>query len=130
MRGMSVLADQLWPKYFPNEAAPSDALVTIGRVIDRLSDEHVAPADLVREVERQLPELTKWVNDHHLLELDESKPLIVRETPPHKRGIAGAGIDAPGPYDASAPKRGSSTRSGTYAASATRASTTACMCSA
>ena len=100
---MTILAELLWPKYFPNEAAPSDALVTIGRVIDRLSDEHVAPADLVREVERQLPELTKWVNEHHLLELDESKPLIVRETPPHKRGIAGAGIDAPGPYDASAP---------------------------
>jgi len=100
---MTLLAGLLWPKYFPNEAAPSDALETIGRVISRLSDEHVAPADLVREVERQLPELTKWVNDHDLLELDPSKPLIVRETPPHKRGIAGAGIDAPGPYDASAP---------------------------
>ena len=100
---MAMLAALLWPKLFPNEAAPSDALETIGRVIDRLSDEHVAPADLVREVERQLPELTKWVNEHHLLDLDESKPLIVRETPPHKRGIAGAGIDAPGPYDASAP---------------------------
>ena len=100
---MTMLAGLLWPKYFPNETAPSDALVTIGRVIDRLSDEHVAPADLVREVERQLPELTKWVNEHHLLDLDESKPLIVRETPPHKRGIAGASIDAPGPYDASAP---------------------------
>jgi len=100
---MTMLATLLWPKLFPNEAAPSDALEMIGRVIDRLSDEHVAPADLFREVERQLPELTKWVNDHHLLELDPSKPLIVRETPPHKRGIAGAGIDAPGPYDASAP---------------------------
>ena len=100
---MTLLAGLLWPKYFPNEAAPSDALETIGRVISRLSDEHVAPADLVREVERQLPELTKWVNDHDLLELDPSKPLIVRETPPHKRGIAGASIDAPGPYDASAP---------------------------
>jgi hypothetical protein len=100
---MTLLAQLLWPKYFPNEATPSDALETIGRVIARLSDEHVAPAELVREVERQLPELVKWVNDHDLLELDESKPLIVRETPPHKRGIAGASIDAPGPYDASAP---------------------------
>ena len=100
---MTLLAGLLWPKYFPNEAVPADALETIGRVIARLSDEHVAPADLVREVERQLPELTKWVNDHHLVELDESKPLIVRETPLHKRGIAGASIDAPGPYDANAP---------------------------
>ncbi len=100
---MRILAELLWPKYFPNEATPSDALETIGRVIARLSDEHVAPAELVREVERQIPELEQWVRAHDLLELDASKPLVVRETPPHKRGIAGAGIDAPGPYDAGAP---------------------------
>ena len=100
---MGTLAELLWPKYFPNEAAPSDRLETIGRVIARLSDEHVAPAELVREVERQIPELEQWVREHDLLELDASKPLVVRETPPHKRGIAGAGIDAPGPYDAGAP---------------------------
>ncbi len=100
---MRTLAELLWPKYFPNEAAPTDALATIGRVIARLADEHVAPAELVREVERQIPELEQWVRDHDLLELDASKPLVVRETPPHKRGIAGAGIDAPGPYDAGAP---------------------------
>jgi uncharacterized protein (DUF885 family) len=100
---MATLAELLWPKYFPNEAAPSDSLETIGRVITRLGDDHVAPADLVREVERQIPELTRWVREHDLLDLDESKPLVVRETPPHKRGIAGAGIDAPGPYDADAP---------------------------
>ena len=43
------------------------------------------------------------MNDHGLLELDPSKPFRVRETPPHKRGIAGASIDAPGPYDPSQP---------------------------
>jgi uncharacterized protein (DUF885 family) len=100
---MRTLAELLWPKYFPNAAAPSDALEMIGRVIARLADDHVAPAELVREVERQIPELEQWVREHDLLELDASKPLVVRETPPHKRGIAGAGIDAPGPYDANAP---------------------------
>jgi uncharacterized protein (DUF885 family) len=100
---MATLAGLLWPKYFPNEAAPADALETIGRVIARLADEHVSPAELVPEVERQIPELTQWVRDHDLLEIDPSKPLIVRPTPPHKRGIAGAGIDSPGPYDAGAP---------------------------
>jgi uncharacterized protein (DUF885 family) len=100
---MATLAELLWPKHFPNEARPSDPLETIGRVIERLSDEHVAPAELVREVEQQIPELERWVREHDLLELDASKPLVVRETPAHKRGIAGASIDAPGPYDASAP---------------------------
>src|SRR5205814_4716487 len=45
----------------------------------------------------------QWVRDNDLIELDASKPLTVRETPAYKRGIAMAGIDAPGPYDASAP---------------------------
>ncbi len=100
---MRTLAEILWPKYFPNEAAPSDALDLIGRVIARLADNHVAPAELLDEVKRQIPELERFVTEHGLVELDPSKPLIVRETPPHKRGIAGASIDAPGPYDAAAP---------------------------
>ena len=100
---MRTLAEILWPKYFPNEAAPSEALEMTGRVIARLADDHVEPAELLDEVERQLPELERFVREHGLVELDASKPLIVRETPPHKRGIAGASIDAPGPYDAAAP---------------------------
>jgi uncharacterized protein (DUF885 family) len=100
---MEGLADQLWPKYFPGDAAPSDAFEKIGRVIGRLADDHVPPAQLLPEIERQIPELERWVRDHNLIELDSTKPLIVRETPPHKRGIAGASIDSPGPYDAGAP---------------------------
>jgi uncharacterized protein (DUF885 family) len=100
---MEGLAELLWPKYFPNAAPPSDTFAMIGRVIARLADDHAPPAQLLQEIERQIPELERWVRDHDLLELDPTKPLIVRETPPHKRGIAGASIDAPGPYDAGAP---------------------------
>jgi len=100
---MSLFADLLWPKYFPNAAPPADELDKIGRVIARLSEQHVAPERLVEEVRNQIPELERWVRDHALLTLDPTKPLTVRETPPHKRGIAGAGIDAPGPYDPDAP---------------------------
>lgn len=100
---MRTLAELLWPKYFPNEAAPDEALELIGRVLERLADDHVAPTELLQEVERQIPELERFVREHELVELDASKPLIVRATPPHKRGIAGASIDAPGPYDAAAP---------------------------
>jgi uncharacterized protein (DUF885 family) len=100
---MSLLADLLWPKYFPNAAPPDDRFDKIGRVIARLSEQHVAPERLVDEVRNQIPELEQWIRDHALLDLDPTKPLTVRETPPHKRGIAGAGIDAPGPYDPGAP---------------------------
>jgi uncharacterized protein (DUF885 family) len=100
---MALLSDLLWPKYFPNTAPPDDRLDKIGRLIDKLSDQHAPPAELVAAVERQIPELERFVREHDLLELDPTKPLTVRATPPYKRGIAGAGIDAPGPYDPGAP---------------------------
>jgi uncharacterized protein (DUF885 family) len=100
---MTLLADLLWPKYFPNLAPPEDRFARIGRVIGRVSEQHVPREQLVAEVKRQIPELERWVREHDLLELDSAKPLIVRETPLYKRGIAGASVDAPGPYDPEAP---------------------------
>jgi uncharacterized protein (DUF885 family) len=100
---MALLADLLWPKYFPNAAPPDDRLVKIGRVIDKLSEEHIAREDLLAEVQKQIPELERWVREHDLLTLDPTKPLAVRETPLYMRGIALASINAPGPYDPGAP---------------------------
>jgi uncharacterized protein (DUF885 family) len=100
---MSLLADLLWPKYSPNAPVPADELAKIGQVIGALSLQHVPREQLVAAVRDQIPELERWVREHDLLELDATKPLTVRETPPHKRGIAGASIDAPGPYDPDAP---------------------------
>lgn len=100
---MATLTDLLWPKYFPSSAAPEDRFERIGTLIAKLSERHVPREQLVAAVERQIPDLEQWVRDHDLLTLDPTKPLAVRETPPYKRGIAGAGIDAPGPYDPGAP---------------------------
>jgi uncharacterized protein (DUF885 family) len=96
---MALLADLVWPTYFPDAAPPDDELDKIGRVIARLSEQHVPREELVSAVRQQIPELERWVREHDLLELDPTKPLTVRETPPHQRGIAGASIQSPGPYD-------------------------------
>jgi len=96
---MDVLADELWPKVYPDAARPTDRLEKIGRVIDKLSEQHVAPAELYEDIRRRIPELTRFVQDHDLLTLDLGKPLEVRVTPAYERGVAGAGIDAPGPYN-------------------------------
>jgi uncharacterized protein (DUF885 family) len=96
---MDVLADQLWPKYFPNSVAPTERLEKIGRLIAKLSEQHVPREQFFSEIEKQIPELAQWVTSHQLLTLDADKALRVRKTPPHQRGVALAGIDAPGPYD-------------------------------
>lgn len=100
---MGLLAELLWPKYFPNEPLPADRQELTARVIAEISKQHAAPADLVPEVKRLIPQLEDWVNDHRLLDVDRSKPLQVRETPPYERGVAGGSLDPPGPYDPGAP---------------------------
>ncbi|HJV48162.1 MAG TPA: DUF885 domain-containing protein [Geothrix sp.] len=96
---MAELALQLWPKYFGTEPAPSDRLDLIGRMVERLSEKHVSAEGFVAEVKRQIPLLESWVRDHDLVALDPTKPLVVRETPEYMRGVAGASVSAPGPYD-------------------------------
>ena len=56
------------------------------------------PADFLPEIRRQIPQLQDWVIKNKLVTIDPSKPLVVRETPLYERGVAGASIDAPGPY--------------------------------
>ena len=95
---MDALADQLWPKYMGMVAKPPQRAAKIAMVIDKLSANHVPREQFVAEIGRQIPALQDWVVQHNLLTLDPSKPLVVRATPLYQRGVAGASIDAPGPY--------------------------------
>ena len=59
-----------------------------GRIVD----------DFLPEIRRQIPLLQDWVISHKLLTMDPKRPLQVRATPIYQRGVAGASVDAPGPY--------------------------------
>jgi uncharacterized protein (DUF885 family) len=95
---MDGLADQLWPRTMGSAAKPADRIKKIGMVIAKLSDHHTTRENFFPEIRRQIPILQDWVTSHNLLTLDPGKPLEVRETPVYQRGVAGASIDAPGPY--------------------------------
>jgi uncharacterized protein (DUF885 family) len=97
---MDMLSDELWPKVFADRPRPAKRLEKIGTLIAKLSEQHVAPAEFFATVEHEIPAFERWITDHDLLTLDPSRPLKVRLTPVYERGIAGASIDAPGPYDA------------------------------
>ena len=96
------ISDELWPSYFSDQAKPEDPLVMVKQMIDHLSVKHVAREDFVDEVRRQMPIIEQFIIDHDLLDTDPTRPLVVRETPEYQRGFAGASVDAPGPYDATA----------------------------
>lgn len=95
---MNGLADELWTKTMGSAAKPDDRFMKIGMVIDKLSANHVARENFFPEIRRQIPVLQDWVVKNNLLTLDPKRPLEVRETPMYQRGVAGASIDAPGPY--------------------------------
>jgi uncharacterized protein (DUF885 family) len=95
---MDALSDQLWDKTMGGVAKPADRYKKIGMVIDKLSLQHTTPANFLPEIRRQIPQLQDWVVKNKLVTIDPSKPLVVRETPLYQRGVAGASIDAPGPY--------------------------------
>jgi len=98
LASMQVQAAALWPTVIGSEPPPADRFALIGRVIDKLSERHVRRENFVDEIRAQIPQLEAWVRDHDLLSQDASKPLAVRETPVYLRGVAGASIEAPGPY--------------------------------
>ncbi|SFC69951.1 DUF885 domain-containing protein [Massilia yuzhufengensis] len=95
---MDAISDELWPRYMAGVTKPRDRFQKIGLMIDKLSSRHVARENFLPEIRRQIPALHKFVTERNLLTLDADKPLEVRETPMYQRGVAGASIDAPGPY--------------------------------
>ncbi len=95
---MDKLSDELWQKTMGGTLKPAERNEKIGMVIDKLSSKHVAREDFFPEIRRQIPILQDWVVKNNLLTMDPKKPLVVRETPVYQRGVAGAGIEAPGPY--------------------------------
>ncbi|WP_205529466.1 DUF885 domain-containing protein [Taibaiella koreensis] len=96
---MAGISRQLWKKYFGDAAQPADTLALIGKMIDTLSASHVKPDGFQAAIEKQLPELIRFIREKNLLYIDSTKPLVVRKEPAYMAGVAGASISAPGPYD-------------------------------
>lgn len=95
---MDTISDELWPRYMAGVPKPRERFQKIGMMINKLSERHVSRENFLPEIRRQIPALHKFVTEKNLLTLDADKPLEVRETPMYQRGVAGASIDAPGPY--------------------------------
>jgi len=96
---MEKLADELYPRYSKQHTPPKDRLLKIRAVVAALSQKHPEPARFRETIAAQIPQLEAFVRAKDLLYLDPTKPLIVRDTPLYARGVAGASVDSPGPFD-------------------------------
>jgi hypothetical protein len=96
---MAEISRKLWGKYYPGTTAPED-MECIKGVLAKISEVHDSNNDMVSIIREQIPKLEEFIRMKKLVELDPSRPLVVRETPMHMRGGgAGASISAPGPYN-------------------------------
>ncbi|RMA58496.1 DUF885 domain-containing protein [Ulvibacter antarcticus] len=96
---MIEISDSIWDNHLAGLKKPTDEIVMIKMLIDKIAEKHVAREDFVDEIKRQMPILASFVTEHDLLTQDPSKPLVVREMPVHMRGVSGASVSSPGPYE-------------------------------
>ncbi len=96
---MYEITKKLWPKYLKSKSMPEDKLQAIRMMIDALSVKHTQPEMFQSAIEKQMPELIAFIKKKDLIYIDPSKPLVVRKEPDYMAGVAGASINAPGPYD-------------------------------
>ena len=96
---MYAITKQLWPKYLAAKAMPANKTMAIKTMIDVLSAKHTTPEGFQAAIEQQLPELIAFIKNKDLIYIDPAKPLVVRKEPAYMAGVAGASVNAPGPYD-------------------------------
>ncbi|WP_432411184.1 DUF885 domain-containing protein [Rasiella sp. SM2506] len=96
---MIEISDSIWDDHLAGIEKPTDKIVMVKMLIDKIAEKHVAREDFVDEIRRQMPILAAFVKDNDLLTQDPSKPLVVREMPIHLRGVSGASVSSPGPYE-------------------------------
>jgi len=100
---MYVIARQLWSRYFPRQALPTDdqdgRRLTVQRVLEMVAKEHCRPEELTREVERRVATLKQFISANDIVRLPEPDHCQVIEMPEFKRGNSTAYMEAPAPLD-------------------------------
>ncbi len=96
---MVKISRSIWDKHMGEKPMPANEYELVKQLIDQISLQHTQPENFQKDIEKQIPELEKFVKSKNLIYLDPKKPLVVRREPDYMAGVAGASISAPGPYD-------------------------------
>ncbi len=97
---MYKITKMLWPKYFGNQQPPSDSLVMIKMMIDKISLNHASPESVFDTINQQVHDLEKFIIQKNLFNYDTTSPLIVRKMPAYMSGATLASASGVGgPYD-------------------------------
>jgi len=100
---MYKIALPLHKKYFPRrvhrEKGEELERVIIREVLEEIGKDHPRPEELLDTIKEIMIRIEAFVKEKDFITLDESQPLVIEWTPEFSRGVAVAGLDAPGPLD-------------------------------
>lgn len=103
---MYVIARQLWSRIFPARTAPADDADgkrhMIRAVLDEVSKEHGAPADLVKDATATAARIKAFIADKKILRLPDPDRCRIVEMPEFQRGYSIAYLNPAPPLDAKA----------------------------
>ena len=81
------LADQLWVKYCGTTAKPTDSLLLIKTVIDKIALHHATPQHLLDTAKKQVHDLEHFIVAKDLFNYDTTSALEVRIMPAFAAGV-------------------------------------------
>jgi uncharacterized protein (DUF885 family) len=103
---MYVIARQLWSECFPGQPLPADDAdgrrTTIERVLRHIAQDHSTAATVVRDIQRDVKQVKKFIAARDILRLPEPDLCRVIEMPEFQRGNSTAFMASPPPLDTKA----------------------------
>jgi uncharacterized protein (DUF885 family) len=98
-RKMFDLSNDVWAKYYKNQAKPTDSLQLIQLVLDKIDLQHAQPKDFFDSLTNQVHQLKKFIIEKDLFDFDTTNPPIkVRLMPEYARGVSSASAEFIPPY--------------------------------
>ena len=92
------LADQLWAKYCGTAAKPTDSLLLIKTVIDKIALHHTSPQHLLDTAKSLVHRLEHFIIEKDLFAYDTTASLQVRVMPAYEAGVSLASANFVPPY--------------------------------
>ena len=93
------LHKELFPTHKHLETGNSLIQLVVREVQEEIAKEHPIGEELLEVRQRTVRDLEAFVKEKNLITLSEDQPLVIRWTPEFSRGVAGAGLDSPGPLE-------------------------------
>jgi uncharacterized protein (DUF885 family) len=100
---MLVISRQLWSRYYPDKAFPSEPREAISMVLHAVNQEHGKPEQLVADARATVDRIKKFIREKDILRLPEPDRCQIIEMPEFQRGNSLAYLNSAPPLDPDAP---------------------------